>query len=112
MQTFRYMFPHLKWVPHDEYSIVDHTIKINSNIMYQQHDTVSYGRVTRISGDQKTITIRPYMFKSSHALLKCPKFESLREQPAIDISLNDYIGHFLITKGYVNTYVCLQLIKK
>lgn len=113
MQTFRYMFPHLKWVQKEEYDLEDTSIKIGSKIMYRHNDCVQYGEVQAIDQDCKHVTVARFNFTQKERKLGCLLFTcTMPPGPIFRVHVNDYLGHFIVTNGYVNKYVSLQLIKK
>jgi hypothetical protein len=112
MQTFRYMFPYMHWDCANNYLVTDISLKIDSNIMFRVNNATKYGKVASVSKTGE-IMLYEYTFSRQNRLMGCFKFESgTLASKTTQITSWDYLGHFQITKGYVNKYVCLQLVKK
>ncbi len=113
MQTFRYMFPHIRWDQEHEYNLADTAIKVGSKIMFRQDDVVRYGVVEKISSCKRTMDVYTYKFTREETITGCKQFvEGEKEDKVRIVNINQYLGHFMVTMGYVNKYVSLQLIKK
>jgi hypothetical protein len=114
MQSFRYLYPQFRWKAQVQRQHKC-SVKPDSCIMFHFCGTKTYGRVMSISEDKTLITLRPLLCVTQgkkHKIIGAPQFNDTDLGPAITIPYCDYLGHTLVTNGYINDFVCLQLIKK
>ncbi len=110
LQAFRYMFPQIKWVPLEEYDLNQTTLKKGSKIMYRVDNRIMYGIVENVT--KKNMEVTPLIFTRIDALTNCHEFSSAQLSLPTVVEAKDYVGQFMVTAGFVNKYVSLQLIKK
>ncbi len=112
MQAVKYMFPFLEWTD-ESYrdNLKRTTLKKDCNVMYMRNDIVMYGKVAA-DPTSSTMMVYPYSFNNKEALTGCYEFSSgrLSTIPHL-VHSSEYMGQFMMTKGFVNKYVTLQLIK-
>ena len=97
----------------NEYNLKDTSLKVGSKIMYRDHNSnIKYGEVEQLSGNDLNMTIIPLHFTEQDSKTKCYCYETAIREPLIHIASKDYVGQFMITAGFINKYVTLQLIKK
>jgi hypothetical protein len=105
MQTVRYMFPYLNWV--SSASTLHHTLKEGSKIMYRtSNGQIAYGIVKFIAEQEGTLEICLLKFPKAHMTHNCFRLLLGVELPKISIPFHNYMGQILVTKGYINRFVC------